>query len=158
LGNKKKGRGWTKTHGHFLIMGGFMLVGPDGSHPLTLDKFLELLRSSKISFPEITDAEIRDKARGDFLSKVIAILQTTWFIVQCTARAAQGLAITELELVTLALASLNGIMYFFWWNKPLGVNQPVKIYLKGAEPAEKEVDEEQRELEKLLVCLNLLHY
>ena len=137
-------------------MGGFTLVGPDGSsHPLTLDEFLDLLRSSKIAFPEITDAEIKDKTRGDFLSKVIAILQTTWFIVQCAARAAQGLAITELELVTLALASLNGVMYFFWWNKPLGVNQPVKIYLKGTEPGEKEVDGEQRELEQLLVCFEV---
>ena len=73
-----------KTHGYFLIMGGFTLVGPDGSssHPLTLDEFLDLLRSSKIAFPEITDAEIKDNARGDFLSKVIAILQN--HLVHCT--------------------------------------------------------------------------
>jgi len=92
---------------------------------------------SKISFPTITAAEIQDKARGDFLSKAIVILQSIWFIVQCVARGKQGLALTELELVTLALASLNGVMCYFWWDKPLGVNEPVKLYRKGREPAER---------------------
>jgi len=96
----------------------------------------------QISFPTITAAEICDKARGDFLSKAILILQTLWFIVQCIARGKQGLALTELELVTLALASLNGVMYFFWWDKPLGANEPVKLYRRGKGPAEILIGEE----------------
>jgi len=57
-------------------------------------------------------------------------LQTTWFILQCIARGQQRLALTELELITLALASLNAITYAFWWHKPLGVQEPVRIYFK----------------------------
>ncbi len=49
----------------------------------------------------------------------------------------QGLALTELELVTVALASLNGVMYYFWWDEPLGVKEPVRLYRKGHEPAER---------------------
>ena len=86
--------------------------------------------TSKIAFPTITAAEIHDEGRGDFLSKAITIviLQSIWFITQCIARGVEGIALTELELVTLALASLNGLMYYFWWDKPLGVKEPIKLY------------------------------
>jgi len=40
------------------------------------------------------------------------------------------LTLTELELVTLALASLNAITYVFWWQKPLGVQVPIRIYFE----------------------------
>jgi hypothetical protein len=41
------------------------------------------------------------------------------------------LAVTELEIVTLAYAALNGVMCFFWWKKPLDVQCPVLIELNG---------------------------
>ena|SRR5438309_1047098 len=72
----------------------------------------------EIAFPTITAAEIHDKARGDFLSKTIVILQSLWFTVQCISRGKQGFALTELEVVTLALVSLNTVIYYFWWDKP----------------------------------------
>ena len=65
-----------------------------------------------------------DRSKGDALSKGIAILQTGWFILQCIARKIQGLAVTELEVVTLAFAALNFAVYVFWWNKPLDVGVP----------------------------------
>jgi len=49
------------------------------------------------------------------------------------------LALAELELFTLA--HLNGVIYYFWWDKPLCVNKPVKVYLKGAEPPEKVIEQ-----------------
>ena len=42
----------------------------------------------------------------------------------------QRLALTELELVMLVLASLNVVTFAIWWHKPLGVQEPVKIYVK----------------------------
>ena len=138
-------------------MGGFSLVKGGVETVLDYDLFLALLKREtiyrfgdggtserfepcEIAFPMITAAEIHDKARGDFLSKAIVIVQLLWFIVQCIARGKQGLALTELELVTLALASLNGVMYYFWWDKPLGVKEPVRVYPKGERPAEKVID------------------
>ena len=133
-------------------MGGFTYIDGETEIALNFDNFRRRLgipfwqyrsrvvqeaKPPQISFPTITAAEIQDKARGDFLSKAIVILQSIWFVVQCAARGKQGLALTELELVTLALASLNGVMYYFWWDKPLGVKEPVKLYGKGHEPAER---------------------
>ena len=120
-------------------MGGFTLVDPDlrtenpkdqNGQVLTVDRFKELIMDSKFEFPETTEADIENWSKGDVLFKLIAILQTSWFIIQCVARGQQQLALTELELVTLALASLNAVTFAIWWHKPLGVQEPVKIYLK----------------------------
>jgi len=117
-------------------MGGFTLIDPDrkDAEPnkqngvvLTFDYFK---RNPNIDIPDITVAEIEDRSKGDALWKIIAILQTSWFIIQCIARGQQQLTLTELELVTLALASLNAVTFASWWHKPLGVQEPVKIYLK----------------------------
>ncbi|KAI9459826.1 hypothetical protein F5148DRAFT_961686, partial [Russula earlei] len=51
--------------------------------------------------------------------KSLVVLQTGWFVTQCIARGAQDPSITELELVTVAFASLNFVMCLLWWDKPL---------------------------------------
>src|SRR6266545_3037636 len=97
---------------------------------LTVEHFTELINDSNFEFPDTTEEEIQDRSKGDALFKLIAMLQTTWFLIQCIARGQQRLALTELELVTIALASLNAVTFAIWWHKPLGVQEPVKIYLK----------------------------
>jgi len=136
-------RQWRLVHGHLLGMGGFNLVDPDlrtanpedqNGQLLTVDRFKELIERPDFDhLPDIPEeGDIEDRSKGDVLFKLIAILQTSWFIIQCIARGQQRLALTdsELELVTLALASLNAVTFAIWWHKPLGVQKPIKIYLK----------------------------
>ena len=78
----------------------------------------------------ITEKEIRDKGRGDALSKGLILIQTAWFVLQCVARRVERLPVTELELVTLAFGALNFVTYAVWWNKPLNVECPVRVYKK----------------------------
>ena len=131
--------GWTITHSHFLLMGGFVLaegthdfsILAEGAHDvsvLTPKDFHKLLADQEIGFPLISEKEIQDRSKGDGLSKALAVVQTTWFLAQCISRKVQGLMITELEIVTVAFAFLNGIMYFLWWNKPVGVTTSIRIY------------------------------
>ncbi|ESK82155.1 hypothetical protein Moror_14488 [Moniliophthora roreri MCA 2997] len=75
----------------------------------------------------ITEDEIKDRSHADFIAKSIALIQTTWFILQVAARAAEHLAITELEIITVGFALLNFGTYIFWWNKPLRVQYPVRV-------------------------------
>ncbi|KAK7030842.1 hypothetical protein VNI00_013950 [Paramarasmius palmivorus] len=82
----------------------------------------------------ITEEEIKDKGHADALTKTIAITQTTWFILQCSARAVQGLDVTALEVFTFAFAVLNFVTYFLWWNKPLRVRHPVRVYWRPQPP------------------------
>ena len=123
-------RGWTKTHGHFIQMGGFMLFeGENAKGVLTPKIFSELLTAGKIEFPTVTVEEIEDRSKADGFSKTIALGQTLWFVAQCIARGVQHLDLTLVELLTLSLAALNGLMYFLWWNKSLDVRCPVRVYL-----------------------------
>ena len=93
----------------------------------------------------ITPAQIKDRAKGDGSSKLLAIMQSSWFILQGVARGIQGLALTELELVTLAMASLNAITFGSWWSKPLSVQEPVDVYVPAPAPAPAGVAGERHE-------------
>src|SRR6266545_445576 len=108
---------------------------------LTLEILRELVKDPEFRIG-ITEKEIADRSKGDGLSKTISILQSSWSIVQCVARHVQGLPLTQLELTTLALASLNGITFILWWDKPLGVQTPVRVWLKR-----KLTDEERKVIE-----------
>jgi hypothetical protein len=100
-----------------------------------LDKGIEI---------KVTEDEIANMAKGDALSKTIFALQSSWFIVQCITRVVQGLALTQLELTTLALASLNGITMILWWKKPLGAQTVVRVYLKDKLTEEERTGETAR--------------
>jgi hypothetical protein len=120
--------GWTQAHGHFMIMGGFMTFeGDKMGHTVTPNELDDLLSKGLI---KVTEKEIGDKGKGNSLSKIIVLVQTTWFILQCIARKINHLPITELELVTLAFAALNFVTYALWWNKPLDVECPMRVYIE----------------------------
>ena len=113
----------------------------DGDNPtgvLSPERFSDLLRAGKIEFPTVTEEEIEDRSKADAFSKTIALGQTLWFVAQCIARRAQHLDLTLVELSTLSLAVLNGLMYYLWWNKSLDVRCPIPVYLldKPIEPIE----------------------
>ena len=140
---------WSKTHGFFIIMGGFHLFKRGSKrtsdkpishkediplHPLAAidlygdDTTLDIDFSS---FTVPTEEEIKDKGKSDWLAKSLVLLQTSWFVMQCIARAVERLPVTHLEIVTLAYAAMNFVIYVFWWNKPLNVNRPVRVFLKS---------------------------
>jgi hypothetical protein len=100
-------------------MGGFTVLGTNGKeHPVVLRKLKQYLAAGDI---KITKKQIEDRSKSDILSRGIILFQTGWFILQLIARAIQHLPITELELVALAFATLNFMIYGVWWNKPLDV-------------------------------------
>ncbi|KAF7982733.1 hypothetical protein HWV62_26604 [Athelia sp. TMB] len=94
-------------------------------HPASREDIMKLIQLDDFKLP--TKEEINDKSKGDPLSKTFAILQTLWFVIQCSARRVQSLPITKLELVTLAYAAITVAMYRFWWAKPLNISQPIRV-------------------------------
>lgn len=68
---------WTLMHGFLLEMGGLKTMTQD----LPFQEVAFLPRRLSISV-----AEINDKSEGDLLTKLVDVLQTTWFIVQVLAR------------------------------------------------------------------------
>jgi len=138
--------GWTRTHGLFLIMEGFQLFERSDQPPRLasekndyfargVGKFIRILDFKDVLqheleavIPFITEDEIKDKGKSDAISKIIVLLQTSWFIIQCIARGIKHLPLTELEIVTLAYAMLNFFVYIFWWDKPCNVGCPIRVY------------------------------
>ncbi|PBK95917.1 hypothetical protein ARMGADRAFT_963611 [Armillaria gallica] len=125
----------TMTHGFFISMGGFIGAGGTPikiSDLLHLDGLALFQKSFSVhpgldlsSISRITEEELQDRSKGDALSKVVAVVQTTWFVVQYLARFNESLPITQLETATLAFAVLNIFNYILWWHKPLDVRCPI---------------------------------
>ncbi|KAJ7729901.1 hypothetical protein B0H16DRAFT_1775391 [Mycena metata] len=111
----------SKTHGFFCNMGGFVT---EGRHPIANKEQLEAYIKA---IKAIDEEDIKDKSKGDTLSKGVAIAQGLWFATQCLARMFQHLPLTELEVATLAFTVISTIIRLLWWWKPLDVQQPMVI-------------------------------
>ena len=83
------------------------------------------------SFIMPTEADIRDRGKINIFTKSVLLFQTSWFIMQCFTRAREHLPVTHLEIITVAYVAMNFVTYNFWWNKPLNVNQPVRVFRKS---------------------------
>lgn len=108
-------------------MGGFI---SSAGYPVVALKQLEdadLGSEFLKAIQNIDKKDIKDKSKGDVLSKGVALAQGIWFITQCLARVHQGLVVTELEVATLAFAVVNVVIWLLWWNKPLDVQRPIVI-------------------------------
>jgi len=128
---KHQRRGWTMAHGFFLIMGGFTLHDEQGTalRILVPTELERLSDAGKIEWPLVTEQEIQDRSKGDYLSKGIVLMHTFWFITQAIVRGAYRLGVTEFEIATLAFTALTGATYYHWWHKPLDVRCSVPVYL-----------------------------
>jgi len=85
---------------------------------------------------QIDVSNLQDRSKGDVISKGLAALQAGWFILSCISRGGNHLALTELEVSTLAFAIVSLVLYILWWNKPQSVAIQILIH-----PSLKLVDE-----------------
>ncbi|OJA10965.1 hypothetical protein AZE42_08484 [Rhizopogon vesiculosus] len=128
-------RKWAVTHGFFAWMGGFLLYVNDKPRaPLTPDELHGFVSDGSVDMPDIAEADILDRSKGDELSKSVAMLQLVWFVIQLIARWVQKLPVTLLEVDTLAVAALTCIAYSWWWKKPKDVGRPYIVRWKAESP------------------------
>jgi hypothetical protein len=113
---------WTITHGFLLEMRGLALFR-DGKRLAFIEDVSEIPQRL-----DMAKDEVYDKSKGDHLTKLLVLVQTSWFIAQCVARWATNLYVTELEVITLAFACLNFFTYGLWWNKPQNMKVAIPIH------------------------------
>ncbi|KAF8836772.1 hypothetical protein BDN67DRAFT_1014387 [Paxillus ammoniavirescens] len=121
---------WTRTHGFFALMGGFILQDGPQQELLNTREGLACLADDNIVNPKITKEQIGDRSKSNALGNAILVLQLSWFILQVIARAVNHVAITLVEIDTLALAALSLPLFFFWWSKPMAAAYPHIFYKK----------------------------
>ncbi|KDQ50585.1 hypothetical protein JAAARDRAFT_580275 [Jaapia argillacea MUCL 33604] len=136
--------GWTRTHGFFLLMGGFALI-QDGELVETLspDRFETFISDGTITFPTISKDHIEDMSKGDPFSKATAIITMTWFTVKCFIRMVYKPQPTELEVMTFCFTLLSIATYVFWWSKPLHVRYPIFLAKEPGSPSLPYIAEEE---------------
>ncbi|KAL8992313.1 MAG: hypothetical protein Q9169_007197 [Polycauliona sp. 2 TL-2023] len=121
---------FSKTYGFYVLMGGLSInvshLHDRLSHVYLLPNgVLELAR--KGHFFHVSDADINDKSKANWLAKGLVFLQITWTVLQCLSRKIVGLPLSILEVHILVHAGCALIMYVLWFNKPLDVDQPILI-------------------------------
>ncbi|KAJ3840644.1 hypothetical protein F5878DRAFT_579750 [Lentinula raphanica] len=122
--------GWSQTHSFFALMGGFQeltnTLHAEGIESLLWESGPPTMQILMIG-SQFTEVEIQDRSHRDALAKSLAIGQTAWFVIQLVARRVEGLSIAALEIMTVAFAAMNVLIYTFWWNKPQGVRFPIHL-------------------------------
>lgn len=120
---------WHMRHAFFADMRGFVLHTADSTKfPLNASQLHWLVRHRYVEYPEISKRELWDKSKQDTFTKVITAFQVTYLIIQCCARAAQGLAITTVELNALAIVVCSLMTSYAWLHKPADINTPIQLY------------------------------
>ncbi|KAH8663284.1 hypothetical protein BGZ61DRAFT_462822 [Ilyonectria robusta] len=119
---------WTMRLAFFADMGGFVLHAKDSDpFPLNAKHLHWLIKNKHVDYPCVNAAEIWDKSKQDRLTKVITAIQVGHLVVECIGRVAQGLAVTALELNTLAIVVCSLMTAFAWLHKPADVRTPISI-------------------------------
>ncbi|KAK0501683.1 hypothetical protein EDD18DRAFT_744927 [Armillaria luteobubalina] len=122
----------TLSHGFLVSMGAF--VYSDGC-PITRQNLGDnpvLL----LQLAEIPKKDIDDRNKGDGLSKGLAMLQATWFVIHCIARLVNHLPVTIIETVAIGYAVFTVINYALWWHKPLGIEVPFRATVASPDTAD----------------------
>ncbi|PQE28288.1 Major facilitator superfamily general substrate transporter protein [Rutstroemia sp. NJR-2017a WRK4] len=121
-------RKWSMTHAFYADMGGFILRTKDGvTWPLDANEILYLIDEEWIQEPVISKqlvidkSEIDDRNKKNALVRVYAIVQILWFLINCTVREVQRLAITTLELTTIGFIITTIGVSLLWLNKPTDI-------------------------------------
>lgn len=122
---KDKCDGWELKHSFFASMGGFVLDSHgemlSGKMLYEANACLDKAVCRKLKY------EISDKSKADVLSKSVAIVQITRFLLETLARAANALPISPLEYFTCAQVFCALLMYIFWFDKPHGVQEKIRL-------------------------------
>ncbi|KAJ7262781.1 hypothetical protein B0H12DRAFT_308132 [Mycena haematopus] len=119
--------GFSNTHAFFFCMGGFV---SQAGHPIATVQQLDnprFGRKYQEAIRSVHEADIKDKSKGDALTKGLALVQVLWFITQFLVRINQHLVVTELELATLGFAMINIFIWGLWWDKPLRAERQIVI-------------------------------
>ena len=126
-------RKWTLTHTQFAYSKGFWTRTPQGEvSKCKPDRLRTLIEGGDIGSPPISEEELKSRGKGDWVIKLIAVVQIIWFVVQTLFRAIQHYQTTALEIMTVAFVFCSVFIYGFSLNQPQDVEYPVFMEISDA--------------------------
>lgn len=122
---------WSMMHAFFANMGGIVLQPHDWkAFPVDAEQLHYLIERSYVAYPKIDKRSIEDKNKVEPLLRVISVVQILWFLCHALARVCQGLAVTTIEVTTVAFIFCTLGTYFLWFHKPADIRTPLYIHLR----------------------------
>ncbi|EQB59333.1 hypothetical protein CGLO_00299 [Colletotrichum gloeosporioides Cg-14] len=123
---------WTISHSFYAQMGGIMIPSKYtsdivGYEVLTATKLTPQYQWDEehpLKRLELSEQDIQDKSKADWLLKSLAILQIVWLVLNVIVREVTGLAVTQLEIATAAFALMATLTYAASWWKPKDISEP----------------------------------
>jgi hypothetical protein len=131
--------GWTTAHAFYAEMGGFVIrPRGEGTPDTRVVDTLDILKFRKKNFlrtlPTITADHLNDLSNGDSFTKIAAVVQVSWLVVQVIVRAVKRIPITQLEVTACGFAALTFLTYLLWWEKPQAVRSVTELRLSEDAP------------------------
>lgn len=118
---------WTMRQAFFADMGGYLLQVPDLQDPFPIhaEQLYFLVSEGYVKVPSINEADINDKNKRDGLARLLTVIQAFVFGASTLARFSQHLAVSSIEITTLAFIFADIATSCFWTYKPQDITRPV---------------------------------
>ncbi|KEF52211.1 uncharacterized protein A1O9_11838 [Exophiala aquamarina CBS 119918] len=139
---------WTMKHAFYADMGGIIFQPKEwNSFPINAAQLQYLVEKQYVDYPQIAKSEIDDKDKSDGLARFVEVnvsppvvpltyicfsrfitsMQMIWFTLNVVARASQKLAVTTIEITTVAYVFCTLGTLFCWRRKPMEVSTRVLL-------------------------------
>ncbi|KAK1782646.1 hypothetical protein QBC45DRAFT_367571 [Copromyces sp. CBS 386.78] len=134
---------WTLSHSYYLNMGGIHVLGNIseqwglGGAPRYFVLRADSLENQGVEALQIahslkelrlSEDEIKDKSKADWIGKTVAILQIGRLGLDVINRAVYGRPVTPIELATVAFAIFAIVTYLINWWKPKDISEPTFLH------------------------------
>lgn len=133
---------WTLVHSYYAQMGGLLYNPRFWKYPIFLTA-CQLTSRWKWDWENggtdehpltrlvLSEKDIQDKSKADWLAKGLALLQVTWFVLNVMVRRATGLLITQIEIATVAFAIMAVFIYLANWWKPKDISESTRLIFRN---------------------------
>ncbi|EMD31004.1 hypothetical protein CERSUDRAFT_100800 [Gelatoporia subvermispora B] len=118
---------WTLVDKFYASMGGFVGEIDRKSEVFPLSKITARVRWGTLKLSPSYPLQIRKNSKADTFSKLIAILQALWFMLQCIERYLRHLPLSNLKLGTFGYVIITLMLYMAWARKPRGVETRITL-------------------------------
>ncbi|KAL3294446.1 Major facilitator superfamily domain general substrate transporter protein [Colletotrichum asianum] len=126
---------WTVVHSYYAQMGGLLYQSRSSNPSPLYHSCTASMLTQRYSFVGeecekhlfrhliLSERDIRDKSKADWVLKGIAVAQVAWLILSVIVRSIMHLPITQLEIATISFAAMAILSYAANWWKPKDISQ-----------------------------------
>ncbi|KAF3023599.1 hypothetical protein E8E14_012058 [Neopestalotiopsis sp. 37M] len=127
---------WTITHSYLANMGGLIRLVPLSGNKFSYRVITGAELSRRFLWDRgmlplvglaLSEDDIADKSKADWLLRSLSVLQISWLILSVISRGVSSLPLTQFEIATLAFSVFAIATFLANWWKPKDISWPVRL-------------------------------